>query len=552
MDRYKVAAIQFEPVLFQRERNVAYLLELTEQAALNGARIIVMPEMATTGVCFYNREEASGSVEKIPGPTTEAFGNLARKYNCYIAYGEAEVDLLTGAYYNSSVFIGPKGLVGAYRKSHLFLSEVKWAKGGDLGLPVWETECGRIGMIICHDAAFPETSRVLALQDADVVCFPTNWLERSPSSYWFTRAFDNGVYWIAANRYGRERGTQFSGNSCIISPNGELLSHLDTGDGIVYAEVSLELAREKAFPGEGYLSKFTQRRPDIYKAITLDTYLWNPNLVHGLYGYKPLPKGRKSTIAVAQMVPLTGHVTVNINRIESILREEPAKSANLVVFPELTTTGLAEDRLTDLAEQLPGPTITSLTVLCRENNQYIVLGVAERDGDHLYNTAVLIGPEGLVGKHRQWHLNSKSRRWATSGQMPPQTFDIPLGRVGLLVGHDINFPESSRILALDGADVICIPAALSFPQPIGVGSTVIPYPEGVKVESDPFHWVLWRQRATDDSTYIAVANYHGQHNGLKFLGLSGIFTPSGIYTPRVEALAPTEGEKVVALELDTT
>ncbi len=551
MEHYKVAAIQFEPSLFQRGKNVSDLMELAEEAARVGAKIIVMPEMATTGVCYYDREEASKVVEEIPGPTTEVFSRLAKQYQCYIAYGEAEVDRVTGAYYNSAALVGPKGWVGTYRKTHLFLSELKWAKAGDLGLQVWETEYGRIGMLICHDAAFPETSRVLALQDADVVCFPTNWLERSPSSYWFTRAFDNGIYWIAANRYGKERGTQFSGNSCIISPEGELLSYLDAGNGIVYAEVELDLARKKAFPGEGHLSKFIQRRPDVYKAITLDTYLWNPNLVHGLYGHRPLPEGRRFTAAVVQMTPYVGEVMRNINRIESIMRKESARSSDLVIFPELTTIGMAED-VAELAEPITGPTITAIEAICQENKKYIVMGIAEREGGNLYNTAVIIGPEGLIGKYRQLHLDSKTRVWATPGQTPPRTFDIPLGRIGLLVGHDINFPESSRLLALDGADVICVPAALSFPLPSKVAPTTIPYPEGINVGEDPLHWILWRQRATDDSTYIAVANYYGYQEGYKFLGLSGIFSPSGIYTPRIEAISPFDGETVVTLELDTT
>ena len=83
---------------------------------------------------------------------------------------------------------------------------------------------------------------------------------------------------------------------------------------------------------------------------------------------------------------------------------------------------------------------------------------------------------------------------------------------------------------------------------------MIPYPEGVNVNTDPFHWILWRQRATDDCTYIAVANQYGDacFDGKTYLGLSGIFTPADIYGPRVEALAPDDGEAVVTLEIDTT
>src|SRR3712207_2622150 len=82
--RYRVAAIQFEPVLGAKAENIKRLLQLAETAARNDARLIVMPEMATTGYCWYNRDEIRPHVEPIPGPTTDAFADLAREYNCYI------------------------------------------------------------------------------------------------------------------------------------------------------------------------------------------------------------------------------------------------------------------------------------------------------------------------------------------------------------------------------------------------------------------------------------------------------------------------------------
>ena len=160
--------------------------------------------------------------------------------------GLAEVDPETGIYYNSAVLIGPEGPVGLYRKTHAYISEPKWAKDGDLGLPVFETPIGRIAMTICMDACYPETARVPALAGADVICFPTNWLsEKSPSPSWMARAAENGVYLIAANRYGLERGVQFSGGSAVIDPDGAVQSVLDTGDGIVWGWIDPARARDK-------------------------------------------------------------------------------------------------------------------------------------------------------------------------------------------------------------------------------------------------------------------------------------------------------------------
>src|SRR5215472_271968 len=93
--RYRVAAIQYEPTLGQKEKNVTDLLRLVEEAAKHNARLIVLPEMATTGYCWESRREIAPHVEPIPGPTTDRFQQLATQYDCFIAIGLAEVDPAT-------------------------------------------------------------------------------------------------------------------------------------------------------------------------------------------------------------------------------------------------------------------------------------------------------------------------------------------------------------------------------------------------------------------------------------------------------------------------
>src|SRR5215472_8812362 len=118
--RYRVAAIQYEPVLGETEKNVADLLHLVEEAAQHEARLIVLPEMATTGYCWESRAEIAPFVEPIPGPTSDRFQQLATRYDCYITIGLAEVDPTTDVYYNSLALLGPNGLIGTYRKLHSF------------------------------------------------------------------------------------------------------------------------------------------------------------------------------------------------------------------------------------------------------------------------------------------------------------------------------------------------------------------------------------------------------------------------------------------------
>src|SRR5262249_20538008 len=159
------------------------------------------PEMATTGYCWIAREEIAPFVEPIPGPTTTRFQALTNSYECYIVISLPEVDPKTNIYYNSLALITPQGIAGTYRKIHSYIAEPRWARDGDLGFPVWETPLGRIAGLICMDAMYFEAARIPALHSADVLVFPTNWLEeKCPSSWWMARAFENGVYFIAANR----------------------------------------------------------------------------------------------------------------------------------------------------------------------------------------------------------------------------------------------------------------------------------------------------------------------------------------------------------------
>src|SRR5947209_20567674 len=110
-NQYRVAAIQYEPTLGEKEKNVTALLRLVEEAAQHNARLIVTPEMATTGYCWESRAEIAPYVEPIPGPTTDRFQQLATHYDCYIAISLAEVDPATDVYYNSMALIGPQGLI---------------------------------------------------------------------------------------------------------------------------------------------------------------------------------------------------------------------------------------------------------------------------------------------------------------------------------------------------------------------------------------------------------------------------------------------------------
>ena len=333
--KYKVAGINYDPTMFMKEKNVNDLLEMTEEAAKNDAKLIALPEMGTTGYCWYRREEIRNEVEPIPGPTTEKFSKIAKEYDCYIVVGMPEVDEKTDLYYNSAVLIGPEGVIGVHRKSHLYISEPKWAKQGDVGHQVFETPIGNLGMLICMDIHFVETARLEGLGNADVIIHLSNWLaEKTPAPYWLTRGFENGCYVLESNRCGLERTVQASGGSVLINPDGTINSYVDDGNQIMYGEVDLEQARKKDFDGTG--NKFLERRPDEYKELLQDPYLWNPLEFFGLYGYDPLPKGKKSNITVAQSQFSLGDIEKNLQKIKALAEDAADRQSELIVFPELS------------------------------------------------------------------------------------------------------------------------------------------------------------------------------------------------------------------------
>jgi predicted amidohydrolase len=543
-ETFKAATVQFEPAMFEKERNISHLLVMTREAAASGARLIVTPEMGTTGYCWFDRTEVKPFVETIPGSTTDRFHALAKEYGCYVVVGMPEVDATTDLYYNTAVLIGPNGVVGKHRKSHPYISEPKWAASGDIVHAVFETEIGHIALLVCMDLHFFETARLEALAGADVICHISNWLqERAPAPYWINRAFENACYLIESNRWGLERTVQFSGGSCIIEPDGAVAAVIDTGDGIAYGNIDLAFARRRKVLSE---SIFEGRRPELYMNLMTNSFTWNPGDFFKLYGHRPLPPGQLSRAAVVQFAP-ANDLEANLVRIEALAREVVSQDdPALVVFPELSITGL--DNPGARAQGMTDDAVSRFVRLAMRLQVHLVGGFAERSGDGLYNTAILAGPEGLVGNYRKIHLNEADRTWAAAGS-EWKVFDLPIGRVGLLVGHDAIFPESVRSLSLLGCDLVACPAAIAGQFTGSHGGTKIRQNYPIPTGADPHHWHAFRVRGGESNVYLAFANVFDPGRG--FAGKSAVFGPDVFVFPRQES-AILDDEGFATATVDTT
>jgi predicted amidohydrolase len=548
--KYRVAAVQMEIEVGAVAQNIVHLEALTREAAEGGAKIIVMPEMITAGLFWQDRQHIAPFVEPIPGPTSDHFANLAQELDVYIVVGMAEVDPATNIYYNSAFLAGPEGLIGVHRKVHGYLSDPLWAADGDLGLQVWNTPLGNLGIMICMDANYPESGRLLAVGGADVMLIPTGWMvETCPAPLWITRAFDNGISAICSNRWGAESGNQFSGGACIINPDGTIQNCVGktTGDEIVFGEIDLDDPRRKRFDLDQTIGPFADRRPALYGTLALNRYLWNAQTMHANFGANPLPESTRFCTVVCELEQ-PQPVDATLREFDRLLATADRNLPHLFVLPEFSFTGPPADKAhaLSLAESLDGTTVQQLQAWCAESGCYIVAGIVERDDVGIYNTLVLVGPDGVNAHYRKTHLSGPDREWATEGDSLVWA-DTPFGRIGLLAGTDLLYTETVRCLAINGVDVVCVSAALKGPTPI--------YRDEIGLDQpDTIHWHLARTRAAENDVYVAFSNWRGAYG----MGHSGVFFgPSLFDEPERESWAVTDsavgsGLGVAMMEIDTS
>jgi predicted amidohydrolase len=257
----KIAIIQTKPIFGEVKINLSDSLTMMESTA---ADLYVLPELFNTGYNFVDLSEVQALAEKSDGCTFQRMSEFAEKRKCYIVYGFAEKGEML---FNSCALVGPGGLVGIYRKIHLFYREKLFFARGNFGYPVFDLPIGRIGMMICFDWIYPEAARTLALKGAQVIAHPSNLVLSYCPDAMITRCLENKVFAAMVDRVGIEnRGNidlRFIGQSEIVSPKGEILVRLDAEKaGIAVADIDVSLADNKFATENNHL--FNDRKPELY------------------------------------------------------------------------------------------------------------------------------------------------------------------------------------------------------------------------------------------------------------------------------------------------
>lgn len=170
-------------------------------------------------------------------------------------------------------------------------------------------------------------------------------------------------------------------------------------------------------------------------------------------------------IGIYQSHPVFGNVDGNL---EQVFKDLPSEQADLWVLPELFSTGyqfISQEEVEGLAEEIPGGrTCRALTGLAADLNAILVFGMAEKANKACYNSAAVVGPKGFIGVYRKIHLFAEEKSFFTPGDTGFRVFDVGQARIGVLICFDWLFPESARILTLQGADILCHPSNLVLPH----------------------------------------------------------------------------------------
>lgn len=230
-----------------------------------------------------------------------------------------------------------------------------------------------------------------------------------------------------------------------------------------------------------------------------------------------------------QFRPLFGQVGANLQQAVGVLRDA---DADLIVLPELAFTGYCfrdRDELASLAEDpRASKTVDTLTALCQERSLYLVTGFAEKHADKCFNSALLIGPHGVLHTYRKLHLFDTEKRYFDQGDLPLEVTPVRGMNLGMMICFDWIFPEVARILTLSGADLICHPANL-----------VLTYCQQAMAV-----------RCIENLVFAVTANRYGTevrpHTELSFTGQSQIVAPRG----RVLHRAPADRDELYVVAID--
>ncbi len=488
----KVGAVQLEQVAGDYESNMSRALAGAERLMSEGCRLVVLPEMFATGYLFGSAKEASPFAQPVTGDTYERIFRLCRQFGAVAVYGYLEFDPESLTYHNAAAAVGAEGLLARYRKVHPFVADTTWAVDGDKLGPYFEIDGLVATVAICADVEFPETAA--RRRHYDVLCLPTAWVEeKAPSFVWLLRAREAACYLVAADLAGVEKGVKFSGGSCVISPEGELLTSIDAGNGVVAAEIAHAPERP---------------RVPIPSSLQLSVQAFEPaDLATRAPVAMPLQPDLRLDLAALNL-PDYDLSPEGLARVEELLADRllgrPCSATLAVALPQADWNGAGEaDALGRAAKSIAG----------RLGYEEVLLGQV-RCGDG--------GKETLIASSAWPEVRRQAKASTLTGL-----------RLEVLSGGDLDDWAPVRRAAVEGASVALVSADAAgsrTPERRGHSTIKLP-PYGEEPQMDTVN--LARLRAGESNIALAIS-VRGPAPGLQE---AGVYGPDMLSYPFYESIA---------------
>mmetsp|Transcript_72376 Transcript_72376/g.172453 ORF Transcript_72376/g.172453 Transcript_72376/m.172453 type:complete len:802 (+) Transcript_72376:99-2504(+) len=465
--KWKAATAQFFAGM-NVEENMKDCIKWMHKAKEAGADLLVLPENSNRDRQYFvdgkpSKAKAHEMSETLDGDFVKGLRDACYNLGIWLCVG---VDLKGDGpevAHIGQVLIRPDGEIeGVYKKHVLWDYEYTLFEPGSSPYQVFDTELGRLGMLICADGIVPEAARVYALMGAQVLLNSLN--SRGPDEMRVhipLRAIENGVWHVASNSVGNPNTVgllwPWTGGSEVCAPSGDRIVASEVEDDMVVAEVRPFEAETKTSTWTDDL--FKQRRPELYSILTKPLEEVPCACMYGpAEAELPFPGPEVVKVAMMQLsYTHTRECTEWMTQLQ--VKYAARRGAQIGVLPQLwcfKRNEVADDAAA--AAQYSGKMLEKMKTWARDAGIQVCTTLVEESEGKRYHTAYLVGPEGIVAKYRKAHLTSGELTWATAGDSLAPVVQTSLGRLSLLVGDEVWIPEVSRCLALEGVEILLHPA----------------------------------------------------------------------------------------------
>lgn len=439
----------------------------------------------------------------------------AKEHHCFIIAGLPEIE--GGNIYNSAYLIDDMGaVIGTVHKSLLWHFDRKWFSPGQ-EYQIFDLPIGKIGVIVCADGRQPEIIRILSLQGAELIIDVANWVSSGKSSFKLSnpqyeymlpcRAIENKVWCVVANKVGMESSSiVFCGKSCIISPDGaEVAVATSYEEDIISAVIDLAESHDKRL--DDHFNVTTNRQPPLYKALCTAT----ASLPLGRIIAEPVrPDQHSLLLGVGQLPKQLSYqeYVAEMTRLSAIAARQRVE---LLVLPGIPS-------LFD-ADNLRSKPLEIIKDIAKKEGLAIVSATSRQEGGSNYKCAVFADSDGQCNIYEKTHLtHEEAVRFKPGDNLP--VFATRFGNIGIIMDYEGLLPEITRILMLNGADLVCWLSGFA----------------------NNYNELFAKTRAAENRLFFAVANSWEKNGG----GESLICNPQG----QIAAQAFTNKSQLITAQVD--